>query len=271
MVFRNERFKAPQEDQADKLDLYLAKMAEVLRAKGIPVDSGLRLVMEDFVGVEGYSAEDLEKSTQYVANQMGKFHPGLTMDAIDEKEKKSNGTRFEMLKTALFVKNIGDRFIVCRSSRYDDIANKVDNVLVDSVTGEQLCIFDEVVDVTVVPGQSSSGLLQNKKTFVVGVNCKGGANVEYGLVKKGERMVPGRMVGVPVLYLAISPLVLQEGLKVFDPNTTKSAGKEANLFNYLCTTLIGEIREFLTIRDLDTKISDKLKHVNDLFELAKLA
>ena len=52
---------------------------------------------------------------------------------IKEKEEKIMiaGERFERLKTAILYKAFREKFIVVRSSHYDDIRNGVDNVIVE--------------------------------------------------------------------------------------------------------------------------------------------
>lgn len=51
---------------------------------------------------------------------------------------------FKILKTSIMHKMAGERFIVVRSSHFDDITNKVDNVIVDRDTGHTICALDEV-------------------------------------------------------------------------------------------------------------------------------
>lgn len=47
----------------------------------------------------------------------------LDVAKIKSAEDQSAGTKFEMLKTAIMHKHMGERFIVVRSARYDDDKN----------------------------------------------------------------------------------------------------------------------------------------------------
>jgi hypothetical protein len=61
-----------------------------------------------------------------------------------EESLLSDGERFEVLKTIVFYKFLNEKFIIVRTSSYDDVQNHVDNLIVEKETGNIVCAFYEV-------------------------------------------------------------------------------------------------------------------------------
>jgi len=159
-------------EKAKKLLEYLASEAEALRKDGVSIGDDFRLSPDAYGEI--YTDEQRKQDREYVAEMEAKYYPGLSEDEIRESELATDGTQFEILKTALFHKKLKGQFIVVRASRFDDILNGVDNVLVDRRTGKVVCAFDEVSDNVDIDYRRKRAKLDNQ-------NTSEGAQLKYGL------------------------------------------------------------------------------------------
>ena len=122
------------------------------KQKDIPVDEQITISSDFHIipPVKTYQEGHRRITEQYLRRHRDFSSPAEIMK--DENERA--GFVFEMLKTSIMHKKIGERFIVVRSSHYDDNINKVDNVLVDRKTGHTICALDEVSPKSMQDGES---------------------------------------------------------------------------------------------------------------------
>ena len=114
-------------------------------------------------------------------------------------DKKDFPQMAELAITVFLNKIIGDRFIVVRSSKYDDYEHGVDNVLVDKQTGFVVCGFDQVL------GMGDNDGSDKKREKVEKINLKGGARLEYGIkLDENQKIQISKMKNVPAFFLGLT-------------------------------------------------------------------
>ena len=161
-----------------------------------------------------------------------------------KKENEQAGFLFEILKTSIMHKKIGERFIVVRSSHYDDIENKVDNVLVDRKTGNIVCALDEVSprsmqDENVTEKRAE---IKNKNFGLATKQREYGATLEYGIDLNEGKISCKKFNHLPIFLLSLGQNYLYIGLDEFK-NEKASSKNEDNLFKYFLTSLSTQITE----------------------------
>lgn len=227
------------EASVENLTRCLEVIARELRKERIPVTDECRIEMRAFEALYGEKAISLDEA------RIEKLEKGWSRgDRREEAERlrlHTRGEQLEILKTAVLHKNLGSQFIVVRSSRHDDIKNKVDNLLLDRNTGSLVCAFDEVA--------SASGYdFEKKRTRVLERNAsERGARLKYclGLERKGDVMGL-QLKGedhVPVFYLALSEDYIKKGIQDLLPDMTRQSETEKKLFGYFMAALKLQLSE----------------------------
>ena len=144
----------------------------------------------------------------------------------------------KLLKTALFNKFLGDKYVVVRSSRYDDYKNGVDNVMMEIKTGNVVCAFDEISDDT-------NFFHAEKEKKIEERNFKsGGASLKYGMSLKDGKLVPARLQNLPIFCLSLNPEKVRESLLQMEFSPIKKSPIEEELFRALMEELTAQIQMF---------------------------
>lgn len=231
----NNEEKAPEKE---KLTNYLEKTSETLKEReGIPLTSECRVDENEYVDVYSQQAvkEDLEKVNRTKKILAEKADMSLSEWEINR--QKSNGNKFEELKTAVYNKNSDGKLIVVRSSEYDDFVNGVDNIMIDKRTGNVVCAIDEIVD-----DEGESKVYKNKERNIAKKNKQGGVDIKYGFTyKNGEdKATLDRVRNVPIFSLSLSRRELQQEIRKFEKGDqekelfvrlNKQISKQVNVVN----------------------------------------
>lgn len=263
-VMREEE-KKEEEKKFKELLEFIKQIAERLRKEGVPVTDDCRIDMETYNTV--YDQEIIEKDRKYVEEFKKKWFPDLSEKEIREKKLKTIGEKLEILKTTIFSKFLGEEFIVVRTSVYDDIANKIDNIILGKKTGNIVCALDEV-------GEAFGERYEEKKIKVLERNKKGGGCLKYGLrVEKNKenqpKLILGKIDSIPIFYLVLPEKYIEEGIKKFIPSFDKKSDYEENLFKYFVRLLLSQIGYFKLERDLKPTLKtlkDQLDHFEDTLQ-----
>ena len=120
-----------------------------------------------------------------------------------EKKEKDPAVIAEMMITLLLHSKLKDRFLVSRSSAFDDYEHGVDYVLMDKKTGAVVCGLDQVLGM----GQDSGSF--KKKDKIENILNNGGARLEYGLTlgddfEENNDLIRKRINNIPAFFLGIS-------------------------------------------------------------------
>jgi hypothetical protein len=233
--------------EAEKLARdFAARQSEVSEGKRLTVGPDFRLVPpKDLYGTKEATCE---------RQLLEKMYNTTNPEAIILEENKDSGSKFEMLKTAIMHKQMGQRFMVVRSSRYDDYANGVDNVLVDKTNGEIVCALDEVN--TSFQGDKMIQKAVNVLSKNFGENFARDLRLGAGLHRtpgeKGVRLKYGIKLGadgkmrceelehIPIFLIGVDDDHLDEGQRTLIDGEGKSR-YETELFKYFLQSLSTQI------------------------------
>lgn len=220
--------EAKYETQGEKAEKLMREIACKLQAEGVPVGDDCRINMDAFSDL--FSEKEIGDDQQRVNKYLKRIWGDLSKEKIQNKKKETSGEKLEMLKTALFHKFLGDKFIVVRTSLYDDFVHGIDNLIVNRESGDVVCAFDEV-------GDTMSGILQDKKDRILmkNVDEKGG-KLKYGINirkdKNGQmRIAPEELTNIPIFYLALPDRHIESSIKNFTLLDATSK-EEKKLFDY---------------------------------------
>ncbi|MEK9135164.1 MAG: hypothetical protein AAB451_02595 [Patescibacteria group bacterium] len=247
--FENKREFAVEEKR-EQLNDFLESMSLQLKAEGMPVGNDCRVDMGAFEGA--YSPEVIKKDEEMIEKYRKEWYGSSAESGVG-----NPGEDLEMLKSAIFYKNLKKDFVVLRSSAYDDIKNGADNIIIERSTGNVVCALDEVED-------TAGKVYEKKKETVLNRNIeRNGVSLKYGLAfeKAGDKMKLkfGAMKGLPIFYLALPESHVEEGIKNFDPSE-ESSDYEKKLFSYFIASLNSQIRALeLNPRHLDSKLKERLE------------
>lgn len=248
-----ERVPTPDEKLRGYLKTEQGKLSRRFEIMQVDTPAGEHLaVSQDFRLIpppDLYRDRDKAFTTKWTEKNFG----SLEETAIAAKENKEAGAKFEMLKTAIMHKHMGERFIVVRASRYDDYANSVDNILVDTQSGYTVCAFDEVSNTTL----RSENMLGKVKEILdrnFGVNSQikndnptvtkqsEGATLKYGIKLENGKMTCETIEHLPIFLLSLDYEGLDEGQRTFVGGEGKSR-YETKLFKYFLTSLFAQIQQ----------------------------
>lgn len=226
MFEKPEAAKAEGRNNIEKIEHFIEELSLRYQNENIPVGNDGRIDMESYADMYPDLEKDLER------NKM--WEDEWKKNGSNPDRRRTDGERLEMLAHAIFAKNLGDRFIVARSSPHDDWVNKVDTVVLDRETGNLICAFDEVGDI-------SGPNYEKKQRIVQEHNLKGGASLKYGIgidEKDGRKnVVMSFEDNIPIFYVALPKDHIDEGISKFVPDATIQSDFEKQLFTYFVSTL----------------------------------
>ncbi len=252
MKFNQKSFEvieAGKTESIEKVCGFIAENSERLRKEGVPVDNDCRLDMEAFLKIYGDNA--VENDRRLIKEYEAKWHPDIPAEDIAGKKKETSGEKLEILITALFAKFLGDKFIVVRSSLYDDVKNGIDNVVLEKESGTLICAFDEIANI-------SDSDYEEKRDKILTKNRKGGVKLKYGIKIKDDKVKLAEGTGVPIFYLALPEKHLEEGIKEFMPSFGEKSEYEINLFKYFLSSIENQYRLLELERKLDPSLKERL-------------
>ncbi len=219
----------------EKIYGFLKETGKELREQGLSLEESGRVEISEFKG-KVYSAFKVENDIKKIKKIESRFSvfEGLPEKDIEVKRKSLIGEQLETLTTAIFQKFLINDFIVVRASRFDDVKNGIDNIILDKETGDVVCAFDEV-------SSMREEELSAKRERVLKKNMeKQGSTLEYGLKLETEGSNKGKIVpcpkisNIPLFYLALSPEVIRKTIQKFSPDFSylKASEEEKKTFNY---------------------------------------
>jgi len=162
-----------------------------------------------------------------------------------------------LLKTAVFNKFLGQKFIVTRTNLADDIDRGVDNLILERQTGNVVCAFDEVTDIT---GKT----YQDKVAKILEKNVESdGANLKYGLGidEKTKKVIAKGVQNIPIFYLALPGQYVKNAISHFEPNLKSE--QEEKLLSYFLSSLQTQIKALdLRMLSVHPEVRTKIEKFN---------
>lgn len=238
--------KDHQEKSVERLEKYLEKISENLNKEGVPVTRECRINLDAFDKV--YPREEIEKDKIEIREYERKWYKGLSESEIRKQKLEQAGEKLEMLKTAIFNKNLSEDFIVARTSSHDDIKNGIDNIVLERETGNLVCALDEVSEI-------SGPIFEEKKKKVLDKNRRGDGKLKYGIKLEKGRISLGKIENLPIFYLALPQRYLEKGIEEFIPSFEKKSEYETNIFYWFISSIDSQIK---TLK-LEARLNKDLK------------
>ncbi len=245
-----------KEKETEKLSTFIKELSEKLKKEGVPVDEDCRIEMTAFGNI--YSPEVIEKDKKLVQGYELEWYKSFSPEEIKKEKLKKDGEKLEMLKTAIFTKGLSQDFIAIRTSIYDDIKNKIDNVILEKNTGNIICALDEVGETMTerYKEKAEKILLRNKK--------EGGGKLKYGIrVGKNKeeqlKLILGKTENIPLFYLVLPKNYIEGGIKEFITSFEKKSDYEEKLFNYFLSVLFYQINYLKLETNLDLLLKNRLE------------
>lgn len=224
--FLSKRYN-DKEKIKDKL-LFISKKIYELLKNDIPIDENCRIKTEAYKNI--YQEEEIRKDNEYVKNVLNKIKSGEKFFKL--------GEQFEFLKTIILNKFLKDNFIIVRTSLYDDFKNKVDNIIFEKKTGNLVCAFDEIADV-------SGERYKEKKQLILLRNINGGVNLKYAFKLKDRKIVLDKEENIPIFYISLNAETIEEVIKNLEEDVNKTNDKEKKTFYYFINILNIQINDII--------------------------
>lgn len=187
-----------------------------------------------------------------------KFHGVATPEEMiakhREKKEVSKSNQAEMVITALMHKVLKERFIIVRSSIFDDYKHGMDNLILDKETGAVICAFDEVLE-----NQSDKQRAPVKIEKIKKKTLSGGTEAKYGISLKEGNITRDRVRNIPVFYLTLESKDLNELTNdLFYNHNGDLTFAEERLFSHLVNS-IKEQKKMLETLNLPQVMKRKLE------------
>lgn len=243
-----DALKTEEERKIDSILEYLKEYYSKLRKEGLPVLDDGRIDSKEFIIKKVYNENVVNRDNELIERWRSRW----------DKEQKGKGVmrdgeKLEILKSAIFQKFVGDKYYVFRSSLYDDVINKVDNIIIDRETGNIVCAFDEVADI-------EGPRFQQKQQQILERNLNyGGGKLKYGIeiknVNDKKEIGLGEVKNIPLFYIALPKNSLNEGIDSFIPSSFDSGNIsdfEKKFFEYVVNSLKAQISA-LELREVEIR------------------
>jgi hypothetical protein len=241
-----------EEREIEKLKRISRECIENLKREGVPIDEDWRIKMEAFEGIcKDYTKEKIAKDKEEVKEKEKIFEKEKIerYGLASEEKLKATGEKLEYLKNIIFYKFLREDFIICRSSRYDDLKNGVDNLILEKETGNLVCALDEC----------EIKRYRTKEEMVWQKNLEGGGRLKYGLTVKEGKIKLGSQENLPVFLLFLKDNLIKEGIEKLPESLSKISKNDQLLFEAFKKEIEAQIAKLkLADKSLNPKLKEKL-------------
>lgn len=199
-------------------------------------------------------AADNPNTQQFYKEQYGIDTQEGIVAKHQEKKEASKSNQAEMIITALMHKVLKERFLVVRSSIFDDYKHGIDNLILDKETGAVICAFDEVLE-----NQSDKERAPIKIEKIKKKALHGGTEAKYGISLKEKILTKDHIRNIPVFYLTLESKDLNELTNdLFYNHHGITTPAEEKLFSHLVHS-IKEQKKMLETLNLPSVMKRKLE------------
>jgi hypothetical protein len=198
--------------------------------------------------------------------------------AWEKRRKVGKPELLELATTAVFHKVLGEKFMVVRSSVFDDYENGADNVIINKETGDVVCAFDEVRENSVSNRKlredevEEKTRTEEKEEKIKRKAQKGGTRIKYGFGSAAGKLVKKQITGVPMFYISVEAPELDKLLEKMDYNSAKPNEVELEIFDKLLASL-SQQTEMLKQEKIHPEVAKNLlsfeKSLGEINELRK--
>lgn len=187
------------------------------------------------------------------------------LEAWEKSKSESKPEQVEMAMTGVLYKALNEHFLVARASTFDDYENGIDNVIVNRLTGDVVCAFDEVHD------KDDSARIKEKDEKIIKHAKHGGARLKYGLSfhRKYHSLIKMPLDNIPVFYLAMDNEHLSALLADNSSDTKQITKTETSTFANIVDSLELQYQTLLAQPNLPEKIQKNLDKFTESLEIMK--
>lgn len=186
------------------------------------------------------------------------------VEAWRSKQKNERSFLLEKAITVLLHKVLAKDYLVIRSSKFDDMENGIDNLLVNKHTGDVLCAFDEI------NSYHDGKRLSEKMEKIKKKMKKGGSAARYGLTYKKGKIKKTSFDSLPNFCLALSDEEAEQAFQDIDPDIHKEPSeKEIALIKLLFSCVDEQIADLLAEPEINDSIKNKIQNFQNLSDYIK--
>jgi len=173
-----------------------------------------------------------------------------------EDKEKNPANLTEIVLTLMLQKLLPDRFIIVRSSSYDDYRG-VDKLILDIESGEVICGIDEVLDYDYKDGPSK------KEEKIKKQMLKGGFRVKYGAKFIDGALSLQSLRNIPAFYLSLKKEDLMDLIQSLESDQVSN--KEEEVLDNLKTSLIDQKDRYANL-NLSPHLRKNIKKFSQFLE-----
>lgn len=211
------------------IKLKIKKYNEVLGSQCLDQNGAIEMINHP-----AYSPADTELVEAQKVGFASQFN-----QSVSEWEKRKEldpANLTELALTAMLQKILPERFLVVRSTAYDDYNNGIDKFIIDRETGNVVCGIDEVIARSYYSGPSK------KEKKIKAKMAKGGFQAKYGLKFEQGALVLESLKNIPAFYLSLNREDLISLSQCLEAETISEVEKE--IFNRLKESLLDQINSY---------------------------
>jgi hypothetical protein len=151
--------------------------------------------------------------------------------------------------TAVFHKVLGEKFIVVRSSTFDDYENGVDNIIINKETGDVVCAFDEVRENSAAVRKIREDEMvemtrtEDKEEKIKRKARNGGTKIKYSFGFDNGKLVKKETIttSIPMFYISVEAGELDKLLEGMNCVSDKPNAVELEIFDKLIASLESQV------------------------------
>ena len=192
----------------------------------------------------------------------------INRQIIKKWEGENKGRKSILAEKVIFVvlyKLLKDRFIVVRTSDYDDYKNGVDFLIVDKKNGSVVGAIDGLHD----ENKGSQDRAKQKEKKVQQKNERGGAMVRFGLRVDpvSQQAKPESLKNVPVFYLPVKNQHLEQFKNNQKNDLNKISANEDEVIDYFKGEINKQIESIMKQGSLNHNMTKNLNNFIDSVNL----
>ena len=254
-----EQTKTPESEMEQLLNSLGAGTEEISKKQGV-----LPLTNKGRVDMNAYkdSYPNVKDDYQWVENKEQEYQ----QNNKTTEQQQIHGQIAELIILQVFYKFLHEKYYVVRSSRYDDIKNHVDTLIIDKSSGEIVCSMDEstAFDKTIVQNKNQNIYKQNLR----GVELKYAFKIEK--VKNIPHLVLGKAEQTPFFYLPVDINEIYNSREEIQTNDlSKISNYDIKAFNAwikLMESQLNDLREFYKNKPTTADISELIKKADNFIK-----
>jgi hypothetical protein len=170
----------------------------------------------------------------------------------DQENERKKSSQAEKIIYIILYKFLKEKFLVSRSSEYDDFKNGVDFLIIDKESGSVVGAFDGLHD----DRNSASNKIKEEK--ILKKAKRGGAQIKFGAnLDENKEIQAAKLKNVPVFYLPLKKEQFYSCQKNISSNSSIISNEEKEIFSYFFDQ-INRQAKLIKQEDVNNNLSENL-------------